>query len=324
MERLPDASQTVPMPKPLSKSADVIAAHRRAGEFFTACGVRSFVRAEGDGEPVVCVHGMLGSSFLYRKVLHELAARGLRGVAWDLPGFGLAERPRAYDYSWGGLGRFCASAVDVLGLERFHLVVHDIGGPVGFELAAACPGRVASLTILNTVVDVVGWAPPFTMRPFRWRAIGEAWAAGMAPPLFRFLMGLQGVGDRTQVTKAELNAYLKLMKGDDRGHAFLKASRSAETTAPKQEMYRRVVGSASYPVQIVWGAQDPAMPIAKYGEAARVAAGIADITRLPGKHFPQEDQAPAVAERVVALAMRTGHNAATNAEHFAAVSPRSP
>ena len=66
------------------------------------------------------------------------------------------------------------------------------------------------------------------------------------------------------------------------------------------------------------------MPIAKYGEAARVAAGIADITRLPGKHFPQEDQAPAVAERVVALAMRTGHNGATNAEHFAAVSPRSP
>ena len=55
-----------------------------------------------------------------------------------------------------------------------------------------------------------------------------------------------------------------------------------------------------------------------------MAAGIADITRLPGKHFPQEDQAPAVAERVVALAMRTGHNAATNAEHFAAVSPRSP
>ncbi|MGE5292217.1 MAG: alpha/beta fold hydrolase, partial [Micromonosporaceae bacterium] len=62
-----------------------------------------------------------------------------RGVAFDLPGFGLAERPPGYDYSWTSLGRFCAAAVDELGLGRFHLVVHDIGGPVGFELATAMP-----------------------------------------------------------------------------------------------------------------------------------------------------------------------------------------
>jgi haloalkane dehalogenase len=115
----------------------VLDAHRAAGRTFIAGGVRSFVRAEGDGESVVCIHGMLGSSFGYRKVLRELAGRGLRGIAWDLPGFGLAERPRLFDYSWTGLGRFCAAAVDTLTIDRFHLVVHDIGGPVGFELAAS-------------------------------------------------------------------------------------------------------------------------------------------------------------------------------------------
>ena len=64
-----------------------------------------------------------------RKVLRELAARGLRAIAFDLPGLGLADRPAAFDYTWTGLGRFCAAAVDALGLGRFHLVVHDIGGP---------------------------------------------------------------------------------------------------------------------------------------------------------------------------------------------------
>ena len=126
--------------------------------------------------------------------------------------------------------------MNALDLDRFHLVVHDIGGPVGFEFAAACPERVASLTILNTVVDVIGWTPPWTMRPFRWPVIGELWAAGMIPPAFRFLMKLQGIGDISQVSKAELNAYLALMKGDDRGRAFLKVSRSAQTTAGKQEL----------------------------------------------------------------------------------------
>ena len=290
-------------------ATDVLSAHRAAGGTFTAGGIQSFLRAEGDGEPVVCIHGMLGSSFGYRKVLRELAARGLRGIAWDLPGFGLAERPREFDYSWTGLGRFCVAAAGALNLDRFHLVVHDIGGPVGFELAAACPGRVLSLTILNTVVDVAGWTPPWTMRPFRWPVIGELWAAGMVPPSFRFLMKLQGIGDFSQVSKEEINAYRTLMRGDDRGRAFLKVSRSAQATAEKQELYRRVVGSPSYPVQVVWAAQDPAMPAATYGEKARAAAGLAAIDLIPAKHFPQEDQAPAIAARVASIALTRKKNA---------------
>jgi pimeloyl-ACP methyl ester carboxylesterase len=46
----------------------------------------------------------------------------------------------------------CAQLSTPLGLDRFHLVVHDIGGPIGFELAAAGPTRILSLTLLNTVV----------------------------------------------------------------------------------------------------------------------------------------------------------------------------
>jgi pimeloyl-ACP methyl ester carboxylesterase len=290
-------------------SRGVLDAHRDAGEFFTAGGIQSFLRTEGDGEPVVCIHGMLGSSFGYRKVLRELAARGLRGIAWDLPGFGLAERPREYDYSWTGLGRFCLAAVNAQHVDRFHLVVHDIGGPVGFELAAAIPERVLSLTILNTVVDVIGWTPPWTMRPFRWPVIGGLWAAGMNPPAFRFLMKLQGIGDFSQVSKAEINAYLTLMKGDDRGRAFRRVSRGAQATAEKQALYRSVVGDGSYPVQVVWAAQDPAMPSGTYGEKARAAAGLAAVDRIPGKHFPQEDQAPAIAARVASIARARNENA---------------
>jgi hypothetical protein len=59
------------------------------------------------------------------------------------------------------------------------------------------------------------------MRPFRWPVAGELWAAGMAPPAFRFLMKRQGIGDVSQVSKAELDTYLALMKGDDRGRTFL-------------------------------------------------------------------------------------------------------
>jgi pimeloyl-ACP methyl ester carboxylesterase len=122
-------------------------------------------------------------------------------------------------------------------------------------------------------------------------------------------MKLQGIGDFSQVSKAEVNTYLTLMKRDDRGRAFLRVSRSAQATAGKQELYRRVVGSRSYPVQIVWAAQDPAMPAGTYGEKARAAAGLAVVDRIPGKHFPQEDQAPAIADRVAAIVLAERKNA---------------
>jgi pimeloyl-ACP methyl ester carboxylesterase len=63
-----------------------------------------------DGEPVLCMHGVPASSFVYRKVIAELAGRGLRSVAFDLPGLGLAARPEQFDYSWTGLGKFSAAA----------------------------------------------------------------------------------------------------------------------------------------------------------------------------------------------------------------------
>jgi pimeloyl-ACP methyl ester carboxylesterase len=85
-------------------SHDVVSEHRAAGRRLEAAGISSFVQEGGPpgGEPVVCLHCVPASCFLYRKVLRELAARGLRGVAFDLPGLGLADRPAAFDYTWTG------------------------------------------------------------------------------------------------------------------------------------------------------------------------------------------------------------------------------
>lgn len=147
---------------------------------------------------MVCLHGVPASSFLYPNVLAELAAHGLRGVALDLPGLGFADRPARFDYTWTGLGRLRA-AVDALGLERLDLVVHDIGGPVSFELAAAMPGRIASLTVLDTLVEVDTFTRPWSMEPFAWQRIGELYLRVLTKPAFRILMRLRGVGDMASV-----------------------------------------------------------------------------------------------------------------------------
>jgi pimeloyl-ACP methyl ester carboxylesterase len=280
----------------------VIERHRAAGREFEAAGVRSFVREAGDGDPVVCLHGVPASCFLYRKVIDELAARGLRGVAFDFPGLGLAARPEDLDYSWTGLGRFSVAAVDALGLDRFHLVVHDIGGPVGFELAAAMPERVRSLTVLNTLIEVDTFKRPWSMEPFARRGIGEVYLRTLTKPAFRMLMGMQGIGDRSKVPNEDLDAYVDLLKRDDGGRAFLKIMRGFERTREKRDLYVSTLRDVPYPVQVVWGADDPALKLGVQGEQVREAAGLEEVHAVPAKHFLQEDQAPAVAERVAAVA----------------------
>jgi pimeloyl-ACP methyl ester carboxylesterase len=94
------------------------------------------------------------------------------------------------------------------------------------------------------------------------------------------------------------------VKGPDNGRAFLWIMRSTERTAAKQARYR-AVRNVPYPVQAVWGADDPAMTLAVYGEQACVAAGLPRVHTVPGKHFPQEDQAPAIARQIAELAQRS-------------------
>ncbi|OBG24221.1 alpha/beta fold hydrolase [Mycobacterium sp. 852002-51057_SCH5723018] len=281
--------------------------HRSSGRTFSADGISSFVLDDGprDSPPVVCVHGVPASAYLYRKVVPALAAEGLRGIAVDLPGLGFAERPADGDYSWTGLGRWLLSAIDALGLERFHLVVHDIGGPIGFEVATAVPDRLLSMTVLNTIIEVQSFHRPWPMEPFAHRGIGEAWLASMhLPGAFLSIMRLVGVSRR--VPAAELACWLPLLFGDDGGRAFLKIMRGFELTAAKQRRYLDAVRDTPYPVQIVWGARDTMLPWRRYGVQAQRAAGVRDPIILPAKHFLQEDHPEEIAAAVRRIATTGG------------------
>jgi haloalkane dehalogenase len=285
-------------------STEIVASWRAGGRAFEAGGVKSFVSESGEGEPVLCLHGVPASSFLYRKVLDELASREMHGIAFDLPGLGLADRPADFDYTWTGLGRFSIAAADELGLERFHLVVHDVGGPVGFELAAALPDRIASITVLNTIVDAADFKRPWSMEPFAHRGLGELYLRMLSKPAFRLLMRSQGIENMAAVSPAELDAYVDLLKMGDGGRAFLKIMQGFQRTAEKQALYRSVLADERYPVAVLWGANDPALKASGAGDIARRAAGLDRLETVPAKHFLQEDQAPAVAEHIVRNARR--------------------
>ena len=288
-----------------SATREAIAVHQAAGRRFQAGGVTSFAREQGRGAAVVLVHGVPTSSFLYRRVVPALADQGLRAVAFDFPGLGFADRPTGFDYTWSGLARWTGEAIDALELDRCHLVVHDIGGPIGVEWAIRNPERVLSLTVLDTMLDVAEFKRPWSMQPFAISGIGELWLAALRPFLMSELFYRQGIADRGAVSRHEVYGHYYLLKRGDGGRAFLRIMRGFELSPAKQRLLEDGLLERPYPARVVWGEHDPVLGADRM-RAAQRALGTEEALLLPAKHFPQEDQPVAIAQAVADLAAPLG------------------
>jgi len=104
---------------------------------------------EGQGEPIVFVHGTPTWSFLYRDLIKRLSAR-YRCVALDQIGFGLSDKPVNWTYRPADHTRNLATLIEHLDLHAITLVVHDFGGPIGLGYAVEHPQNVARLVVFNT------------------------------------------------------------------------------------------------------------------------------------------------------------------------------
>jgi pimeloyl-ACP methyl ester carboxylesterase len=104
---------------------------------------------EGQGDPIVMVHGTPVWSFLYRKLVKELS-RTNRCIAPDHLGFGLSDKPAHWSYTPEAHAQNLKALIKHLQLKNITLVVHDFGGPIGLSYALDQPENIKRLVILNT------------------------------------------------------------------------------------------------------------------------------------------------------------------------------
>jgi haloalkane dehalogenase len=104
---------------------------------------------EGEGVPVLLLHGNPTWSFLYRNIIRQLQGT-CRLIAPDYPGFGLSGHPSGYSYMPQEHGEWVNALIDHLSLSRFIMVVQDWGGPIGLSIAVSRPDDIAGLVICNT------------------------------------------------------------------------------------------------------------------------------------------------------------------------------
>lgn len=105
---------------------------------------------EGSGDPVVFLHGIPTSSYLWRDVVGAIADRR-RAIVPDMAGYGASSKRDGFDRSIRAQEAMIDALLDDLGLETVDFVGHDLGGGVGLRLAARSPERVDRLVLSNAV-----------------------------------------------------------------------------------------------------------------------------------------------------------------------------
>lgn len=108
---------------------------------------------EGDGPPLLMLHGNPTWSLLYREIILGLRDR-FRCIALDYPGFGLSRAPAGYGFTPAEHSAIVERFVGELDLRETTMMAQDWGGPIGFAVAGRQPQRFAAFVIGNT------WAWP--------------------------------------------------------------------------------------------------------------------------------------------------------------------
>ncbi len=113
-------------------------------------GVRLHVAEEGEGPPVVLLHGFPEGWFSWREQMKALAGAGYRAIAPDLRGYGSSDRPRGRaHYKASRIADDVAALVRSLDAGPIPIVGHDWGAPIAYRLAMDHGELVSRLFILN-------------------------------------------------------------------------------------------------------------------------------------------------------------------------------
>ena len=267
-------------------------------------GLRYHYLDEGEGEPVVMVHGNPSWSFYYRR-LAEALSPDHRVIVPDHVGCGRSDKPGDDRYSYTLESRICdlEALLDHLKLDAgLTLVVHDWGGAVGLGFAARHPERIARLVILNTAAFHLPASKPFPW-PL-WACRNTPLSAWLVRGLNAFCRGTAAVGCKHHKMSPDVReGYLAPYDSwADRIaiHRFVQdiplrpADRSYELVSFVQD---RLKLFAETPTRIAWGLRDFVFDRHFLAEWVR-RLPKSEVHRFPDAgHYILEDEA----EQVVPL-----------------------
>lgn len=270
-------------------------------------GVTLHFATTGSGPAIVLLHGWLGTSYHWRKLMPLLAARHTV-VALDARGYGESDKPSS-GYDGRTIAADVAGLLDTLGIERAVVVGHDMGAPPALLLAAERPERVAGLVYVDE--PLLGYnldrytafvkENPF---PYWWFAFNAQphvpalmWAGKEFELVDYFLTAM--VADPSCVTDADKAEYARGLRKPGGLHGSFGWYRDALMTGEQvREATRDKIGTPVLAINGRYGHPDVG------AQMELVATDVTSVTLENCGHLCAEEQPDAMAHAIATFTQR--------------------
>jgi pimeloyl-ACP methyl ester carboxylesterase len=261
-----------------------------APSYIDVDGARVAYHRLGQGVPLLLIHGIPTSSYLWRDVIPPLVLDGLEIIAIDLFGYGDSDKPIGADLGVAAHAQRVAAVLHKLHWDAGTIAGHDIGGGVAQLVCANHPQAVRGLVLVDSIA---------------YDSFPEPRIARLKDPVWDGILGAPGFDLRTGLTKGFTRAftpeptaaYVRPFHGVDGRLAYLRAARTFRT----EELSARMVEieKLDIPALIIWGSEDLFQPI-HYGARLAAAMPRARFVKVErAGHFLPED-APEALARLIA------------------------
>ena len=269
-----------------------------------------FYREAGPREAptILLLHGLPSSSRMFEPLFAPLSDR-YHLIAPDYPGFGHSDwpDPKQFAYTFDHYADIMDRFTEALGLSRYTLYMQDYGGPVGFRMALAHPGRIEALIVQDAVAHNEGLGA-------NWKTRRAFWAdrAGNESALRTNLLSLPTTRTRHVGNDPNVERYDPDLWTDE--FAFLSQPGQADIQSDLFYDYRTNVDA--YPkwqrwmrqeqprLLVIWGKYDQSFELSE-PEAYRRDVPKAQVHVLDAGHFALDTAADAIAALVRGFVVAT-------------------
>jgi pimeloyl-ACP methyl ester carboxylesterase len=253
------------------------------------------VAEQGDGPPLLLLHGLGASGFSFRKNLEPLGEK-FRVLAPDLPAHGYSPGPLDGDYRLETLTQGLRDLLDRRGLRQVAVAGNCLGGSLALMLARDYPERVSALILLDPAVALT--RVPWIFYPLRLPFLGGLAAALSGPWIIPFALRL-AYHRRELITPEVVAGYARPFQELPRRLAFRRLCQQLKI--PPLPEIEAMLHKIHQPTVLIWGQEDRILPVS---QASWVKARLPQARYKPLPevgHAPQEEDPAAVNEIIIAF-----------------------
>ncbi len=264
-----------------------LASWHSSGQYMVFDGINIFVRFQGSGRPVLCLHAFPTSSYDFSRISPYLVDQ-YKLYFLDYPGFGFSEKPRGFSYSLLRYADAVEKVVNYFELRQIWLLSHDIGDSIALELLKRRNLRIEKIIMLNGSIYSIPFDDPvmrFSQRLWINKVFGPLISKLrlFRKPFFAHMMNRIFA---RPLLKDEINVFWSLLQFNDGLRNYHKLMQYMPERWKYQFEWLDALKTSRTKIDLIWGQADPVATPAVVDIVCRIRQDIRCIQLENVGHYP--------------------------------------